>query len=700
MTGGKLLRRLAGGPGKRLSILTAERREGARLPERRHGPVGAAAASGGSRALDRAPPPGPRGPRRAVPAERLAEEIELSFRRPRRARLPGVLAAVDVVQSDQLRARLDPAADELLDTALAEVIARDAAPGEQHASRTDGGFWVLIPESDPASAFERLRRLSQRIVTGVLDVDDRQVRTRPVVGYAALREAHSVEELRGNADAALADAGRRSDLVPAVHPPDQRRPRPVVARGRARPARGAQLGRPLLLAFSSAVLLLLPFIAYVLAWRAGYDLTHVTYPVVAVALALTAALLWAESCRALGGITPPALPEEPLPPASAVILAELPRDAATVVDAVTAVLAQDPPEELQVLVAYRSNAPHPDEEALAELAGRDERLLLVRVPATTPAGQEMDDVLPHLTGDVVGIFDADHHPAPGAFARAWRWLAAGHDVVQGHELVRNGEASWIARLAAVDAESGYAVRHPGRARLHGYDTIRASNCYWRRRALGTRQGRRAMLSGDVDPSMLGRRHGLSVVSDPGLVLTTLAPTTLRALWRQRLAWAQDETTAARHDLLPALRSPRLGLVQKLGAALVLGWAQVVPWLTLQVVPILAFIAWRDGGLASWDWVPRVAALLVLATVVFAAVRALFAYLLADPRVRRHRSWFGLYALHSALWFQEFGHLAVRVAQVGALTGDPLEPVAARAPIARGTRPPIHDDEAASRPNRW
>jgi cellulose synthase/poly-beta-1,6-N-acetylglucosamine synthase-like glycosyltransferase len=426
---------------------------------------------------------------------------------------------------------------------------------------------------------------------------------------------------------------------------------------------------PLQVGFTLALLLSLPFIVYVLVWWAGFDLTTVTYPLMAAALAGTAAALWIESFRAIGAVDAPAEFESPPPGATAVIVAYLPNEAATILDTVTTVLSQDYPGELQVILAYNTPQHLPIEETLADLASRDPRLLLLRVPGSTSKAQNINAALAHVSGEFVGVFDADHHPAPGSFLRAWRWLSNGHDIVQGHCVVRNGDASWVARLVAVEFETVYAVSHPGRARLHGFGIFGGSNGYWRRDALRQIRMQRSMLTEDIDSSMRSLREGFSIVSDPALISTELAPTTIGALWNQRMRWAQGWTQTARRHLRPALSSDQLDGRQKLGAAFLLGWAQVIPWITIQVVPILAFVAWRNGGLGHLDWLVPLFVLLSIFTFSVGAAQAIFAYLLGDDTIRRHRGWFVLYALHSILWFGEFKNLIVRTAQLKELIGE-------------------------------
>ncbi len=639
-------------------------------------------------------------PRRpAVAEQRLREEIGRELQRAELYQRPGILAAVGVAELPQLRERLGTHAEHAVAAAFDELFALDAGVLEQHSARPGGGFWLLMPETDSVAARNRLERLARRVAGVVLDIGGEQVRMTPVIGYAPYAHAASTRELCDRADAALQDACLHLDLVPvrfslglvASAVPVAKRDRLLWLVERLR--------SPLEVVFTMAMLLSLPFIVYVMVWYAGFDLTAVTYPLMAAALAFTAAALWIESFQAVGAVEVPAGGGGPSPPATAIIAAYLPNEAATIVDTVTHLLSQDYPGDFQVILAYNSPRRLPIEDTLEQLAVRDSRLLLLRVEASTSKAQNVNAALAYVRGEFVGIFDADHHPAPGSFSRAWQWLSDGHDVVQGHCVVRNGDASWVARMIAVEFETIYAVSHPGRARLHGFGIFGGSNGYWRRDALRLIRMQR-MLTEDIEASMRSLRAGFNIVSDPGLVSTELAPTTIRALWHQRMRWAQGWSQTARRHLRPALTSDRLGGRQKLGAAFLLGWAQVVPWVTVQVIPILGFTAWRDGGLGHLNWLIPLFVLLSIFTLSAGGAQTIFAYLLGDPRIRRHRAWFVLYAIHSMLWFGELKNLIARVAQLKEVTGERqwrVTPRGGAAPGAHANRSRAGSADPSERP---
>lgn len=610
-----------------------------------------------------------RHPSRApISEDRMLEEIDREFERAELAGRPGALAIVNVAELTRLEVHLGSDTEFAVAAVYDELLALDAEPLERHSPAPGGGIYVLMPEVSAATANERLQRLSSRIAGVRLDFAGEHLRLTPVIGYTTFSAAPSGRALREQVSLAGDDAGLHLDLLPV-------RFTAALAAAAVTPARdrllllAERLRSPLQVGFTFALLLSLPFIVYVCSWYAGFDLTKVTYPLVAAALAVTAMALWIESFRAMGAVAVPPVAEGPLPRATAIIVAYLPNEAATIVDTVTNLLLQDYRGDLEVILAYNTPRHLPIEDTLAQVAADDPRLLLLRVAGSTSKAQNINAALAHANGEFVGIFDADHHPAQGSFLRAWRWLSNGHDIVQGHCVVRNGDVSWVARMVAVEFETIYAVSHPGRARLHGFGIFGGSNGYWRRDALRQIRMQRTMLTEDIDSSMRSLREGFSIVSDPNLVSSELAPTTLGALWNQRLRWAQGWTQTSRRHLAPALTSDLLGTRQKLGAAFLLGWAQLMPWITIQVIPILGFVAWQHGGLGRLDWLIPLFVLLTLFTFSVGAAQAIFAYILGDETIRRHRGWFVVYGLHSIIWFGEFKNLIVRVAQLKEVIGE-------------------------------
>ena len=313
-----------------------------------------------------------------------------------------------------------------------------------------------------------------------------------------------------------------------------------------------------------------PFLLMVGLYFIGLDVSGPLYWGLVAALAVTALTIWAECANALDPPPLPDAPDQPAPRATAVIAAYLPNEADTIVETVHRFLAQGYTGGLQIVLAYNTPVALDVEQELRGLEREHAELTVLKVPDSTSKAQNVNAALRVAEGEFVGIFDADHHPAPGSFDRAWRWIADGVDVVQGHCVIRNGEDSALAKLIAVEFEQIYAVAHPGRASVYGFGIFGGSNGYWRASALERIRLRGSFLTEDIDSSMRVVEEGGRIASDPRLISRELGPATLRALWNQRMRWAQGWFQVSCRHLVSTLRSPSLDLRQKVGVVYLLG----------------------------------------------------------------------------------------------------------------------------------
>jgi cellulose synthase/poly-beta-1,6-N-acetylglucosamine synthase-like glycosyltransferase len=465
--------------------------------------------------------------------------------------------------------------------------------------------------------------------------------------------------------------------------------RELEARAHAAEAQMRLLGDPRLAGAAQITLtfltsVVLPCCLYVAVEQASFALLPALYAGVVAAVLLTAALLWVEGLLALRAGAPPSPPAAPYPPATAIVAAYLPNEAGTIMATLETMLQIDYPGEIRIILAY--NTPHrlPVERELERLAAREPRLRLLPVPRSASKAENVNAALPHIHGDFVGIFDADHHPAADSFTRAWAWLAACYDIVQGHCVVRNGTSSEVARMVAVEFETIYAISHPGRARLHGFGIFGGSNGFWKTEALRAIGMHADMLTEDIDASVRALLAGYRLASDPGLRSYELAPLSLGSLWNQRMRWAQGWLQVALRHTPAVLRSRRLTRRQKLGCLHLLVWRELYPWLAVQVIPILAAWLWLRGPQQLDLLVPLfVATTLVSASAVLGQV--LLAYRRAAPEVRR-RPWFAWYCALAVVFYGEFKNTVARVAVWRELAGDRQWRVTPRAtvrPVVRG-----------------
>jgi DNA-binding response OmpR family regulator len=583
--------------------------------------------------------------------------VAVEHERLRRGGKTFAIAFVSLYELPELEARLGP---RVRDAVLSRVVALTAEDGRRLdlVGVTRRHVAVLLPETPAKGARIRLERLSRRLSALEVPVDGELVRLTPAVGYATAEADVAPEALEERAWAALRHGAEQLDLCPTRWDRRLSGPHPG-GRGRIA-ALLAGLRTPLQILVQQLLCLLLPFFTYMALDRAGLDVTGAVYLVVVGALVFTSAGIWAECLAALPGTEPPRRPKRPYPPATAIIAAYLPNEAATVLDTVRAFLRQDYPD-LQIILAYNSPAPMAIEAELHDLASRAPNFLPLRVEGSVSKAQNVNAALLRARGEMVAVFDADHHPRRGSFRRAWRWISHGADVVQGHCVVRNGGTNVLTRVVAAEFEVIYGVTHPGRARLHGFGIFGGSNGYWRTDLLRDTRMRGFMLTEDIDSSMRVICAGARVVSDPGLVSTELAPVTPRALWGQRMRWAQGWSQVSIRHLLAALRSPSLSLRQKAGMVHLLGWRELFPWLSLQVAPVLGY--WMLRGEPAIGWFVPVFVCTTLFTLSAGPMQAWTAWRKADRTLRPHGRWFWLYLVLASLGYTEIKNLIARTAHI-------------------------------------
>lgn len=595
-------------------------------------------------------------------------EAEREALRARRSGAAGCVASLDVYEMPRVREHFGARGEDSIAKEVYSIATNVLSPLDIVGRDRTGRILLLLPDTGPEAAERRLHVLAGRIGSHIFLVGESRVRLTPVVGFAVFGEGASAAQLLRRAGVAQEWARRQLDLVPLAwraewgekEPED---PAALQARGPARPRWVRGLRTASQIAGTFALGILLPFLAYLWLGPIGPAIARAAYLVVVVALVLTCLLIWTEGFQALRRIDPPDPPSRPYPPASAIIAAYLPNEAATIEETVRAFLALEYPAPLEVILAYNTPRDLPVEEILRQVARENLRLRLLRVPGSESKAQNVNAALSEIHGEFVGVFDADHHPDPGSFQRAWRWLANGFDVIQGHCVIRNGDASWVSRLVAVEFEQIYAVSHPGRSRLHGFGIFGGSNGYWKTSLLQETRMHGFMLTEDIDSSLRTVASGGKIASDPLLVSRELAPTTLRALWNQRLRWAQGWFQVSVEHFLGAMRSRHLTPRSKLGVIYLLLWREVFPWLSLQIAPIVAFWAVSLGGFGRIEWWIPVFIATTLFTLGTGPGQLFFTYRLADPQIRKRRAWFWIYMVLSILFYTGFKNLIGRIAQV-------------------------------------
>jgi DNA-binding response OmpR family regulator/cellulose synthase/poly-beta-1,6-N-acetylglucosamine synthase-like glycosyltransferase len=586
-----------------------------------------------------------------------------------RADVQAAVAHIRVPELARVRDRLGVRAEREAIRQVTNVLQSSLGPTDVVAREPDGG-WLLFLTVGVDDVDLALAETARRVNDVDVVIGGTSLRLTPVVGYEVVSHQLDSDTLIERARLASEAASIHLDLLPirfdtglaeAMH-------------DRAKQARGTFASRWWSRVRTPFQILLTLFIGgvvpYLLYWGAdsvGFDLASVMYLVVVVALLFTGVLIWAEGLAALKQTAPPDVPDGEAPTMSAIIAAYLPNEAATIVGTIEAFLAVDYPGRTQIILAYNGPDRHPVESTFATIARTDPRFVPLRVDDSTSKAQNVNAALAHVEGEFVGVFDADHHPDPTSFTRAWQWLASDADIVQGHPVVRNGDASWIARTVAVEFEAIYAVSHPGRARLHDFGIFGGSNGFWRTSLLRSIRMNGRMLTEDIDSSLRVVQEGGRIVPDPGLVSRELATTTIRQLWNQRMRWAQGWFQVSMVHTRRAMRNPLLSTRQKLGFLHLLLWREIYPWLSLQMFPIIIY--WTVGVGERLDWFVPVLVLTTVFTLSVGPGQTYFAYRLAAPEIRERKRWFLVYFFVSSFLYTEFKNVIARVAQVKEFMGD-------------------------------
>jgi cellulose synthase/poly-beta-1,6-N-acetylglucosamine synthase-like glycosyltransferase len=605
-----------------------------------------------------------------VDPNHFASELAVEFARRERGGRNCAVASISVFEIPGLLHRYGPLFVFDIVTELTDLLRRSLAPNDVYHVSESGDVLVLGRDSPVADCFERVQAICLEIAGRRWGSGGEGLLLTPSAGIASLddgpdaativrRAVDAREVANGHLDLRVHrwEPAMSLDTAPAAREPfDRFKWQKIKERLRA----------PSQILATYVLGLLVPFCIYWFFDKViGFDITWGVYLFCVMTLVSTGVMILIEARLAIRQKEPPEV--DHYPDASAIICAYLPNEAATILETLDAFLNQGYPGNLQIILAYNTPNPMAVERELHALADQNPWLEVVKVEGSTSKAQNVNAVLHMATGEFTGMFDADHMPRPGSFERSWRWLANGYEVVQGHCLTRNGEETWLARMIAVEFESIYAVAHPGRAKLHRFGVFGGSNGYWKTDLLHETRMRGSMLTEDIDSSMRTVERGLKIRSDRDVVSRELGTTTMKQVWNQRLRWAQGWFQVTVMHTLRVWRSPGLNFRQKFGATYLLGWREVYPWLSLQVFPLVAYWLITRGDQLSSGW-----PFFFFTTVFVLHVgphQTWYAYKLADPEIKQHKSWFWGYLLFSSLFYTEFKNTVARVAHVKEFVGE-------------------------------
>lgn len=397
----------------------------------------------------------------------------------------------------------------------------------------------------------------------------------------------------------------------------------------------------------------LPTLVYTLVGREIPGTLTLVHYVLATAYCLTAAMMMVETATALPRRNAPIAAKEvrpQVPLISAIISAYLPNEQDLIVETIMHLATEMhvPSYNIQIILAYNSPDDLPVEDSLRSLDNIAANFTPLRVIGSHSKAENIVAALPLCKGEMTVLLDADHHPLPDAFERAYRWLMRGYDVVQGRCVVRNQQDNLQTRYLSVEFEQMYAVAHSGRSLATDNAIFAGANGYWRTSVLREVGMDSTMLTEDIDSSVRGMLAGYRFVHDRSIVSSELATVTLRSWWHQRIRWAQGWLQVTLRHQTTIWRSPRVNLKNKILWTYLLSWREIFTFLSLQVFALLAASLFL-GRSVPWFGNTYFVGTAFL-TIVSGPLVAICTYNVALWRTKRDLAlWFLIYALTSLIY---------------------------------------------------
>lgn len=296
-------------------------------------------------------------------------------------------------------------------------------------------------------------------------------------------------------------------------------------------------------------------------------------------------------------------PNRPLPYCSCIVVAYLPNEQDIILDTITHILTkvQRPESGLELILAYNTPENLPVEKKLRDLAKLHPELHLLRVEESKSKAENLNAAIKTVTGAITCILDADHHPNPDSFIRAWQWLEHDYDVVQGRNVIRNHGDNLLTQIVAIEFESIYGVSHPAKTLLVDTAIFGGSNGYWNTSVLKRIRFNPTMLTEDIDASLRTLVQGYRIVHDPSIISTEFAPTQFKSFWSQRKRWAQGWLEVTLKYQRYIWQSDYFNAWQKAYWTYLLYYRELFSLIALQIYPIILSFMLFQGFFPLWSY---------------------------------------------------------------------------------------------------
>ena len=235
--------------------------------------------------------------------------------------------------------------------------------------------------------------------------------------------------------------------------------------------------------------------------------------------------------------------------------------------------ALDYPASLLQLIVVDDGSEDRTLELLDAHAAAHPALEVIARPPDAGGGKSgaLNTGLERATGEIIVVFDADHHPRPNVIRRLVRHFEdPSVAAAQGRCEISNPDDSALSQLVAIDYLAGYLVNEYGRQALYQLPAYGGANCAVRASELHAVGGwNPETVTEDTDLTLRLLLSGKRVRYDVTAVDEEEGVVTLARYWRQRYRWARGHQQVWRDYRRAVVRSQHLTFFEKLETALFL-----------------------------------------------------------------------------------------------------------------------------------
>lgn len=227
---------------------------------------------------------------------------------------------------------------------------------------------------------------------------------------------------------------------------------------------------------------------------------------------------------------------------------------------------------------------------------------IVKVLHSKSKAQNINYVLDSdlISTDLVAIYDTDHRPVKGFLKKVKYWFNKGYIAVQGRSVIYNQNQNLLTRIIATEFHSFYRLLHNTRFNLIDCSIFGGSNCFWDYKFL-QQMRLKEVLTEDIDLTLRTIMQGKKLAYDPNIVSLEEAPTTLQALWKQRVRWAMGWCECTLAYTYQILKCKNLDFKTKLYWFYNLPYREVFTLLSFSVFYIISMHLIFDTNVDSFWW---------------------------------------------------------------------------------------------------